>query len=291
MFYGKKKINILFKVIGSKSAFIKASEASNLKTNFTNIEEFINFDDNISFVNKSTKAGGEIAYRSICKAADLYKQKKVKAIVTAPISKESLHLAKHYYDGHTGLLGSLFGIREPYLMLANKRFSTLHITCHKPLSEVAKLIKKDRVIKVIKLGYDHFTKIGIKNPKIAICGLNPHASENGIFGLEERDEIIPAINVLKKKGYNLIGPISGDTIFRNAVLGYYDLVIANYHDQGHIPVKLLYFNQSVNVTLGAPFIRTSVDHGTAFDIAYKNKANPTNMLAAINYAVKMSNNT
>ncbi len=290
-FLEKKNTNLLFKVIGSKSAFLKACKTSHIKSKFSNIDEFINFDSKIDFYNKPSKVGGEIAYQSICKSAELYKDKKVKAIVTAPISKESLHLAKHYYDGHTGLLGSLFGIKEPYLMLANKRFSTLHVTCHKPLSEAINLIKKPKIIDVIKLGYEHMIKIGIKKPKIAICGLNPHASENGIFGSEEKYEIIPAINTLIKKGYNLIGPISSDIIFRNAVLGKYDLVIAHYHDQGHIPVKLLYFDQSVNVTLGVPFVRTSVDHGTAFDIAYRNIAKPINMLTAILYAIKMSNNT
>jgi len=290
-FLERKKINILFKVIGSKSAFVKATDICNLKANFNNIEEFINFDGNIRFINKPSIIGGDIAYQSICKAAELLKNKEIKAIVTAPISKESLHLAKHFYDGHTGLLGSLFKIKDPYLMLANKRFSTLHITCHKSLSEATQLIKKNKVIDVIKLGYEHMIKIGIQKPRIAVCGLNPHASENGIFGLEEKNEIIPAINTLVNKGYDIKGPISGDTIFRNAVKGHYDLVIANYHDQGHIPVKLLYFDKSVNVTLGVPFIRTSVDHGTAFDIAYRNQANPTNMLASILYALKMSNIT
>ena len=132
-------------------------------------------------------------------------------------------------------------------------------------------------------------KINKTEPRIAVCGLNPHAGENGIFGSEEINEIIPAVELLKKKGLNIVGPISPDIIFREAVKKKFDLIIANYHDQGHIPVKLLYFDQSVNVTLGVPFIRTSVDHGTAFDIAYKNKASAKNMLNAIFYALKMSN--
>ena len=132
-------------------------------------------------------------------------------------------------------------------------------------------------------------KINKTKPRIAVCGLNPHAGENGIFGSEEINEIIPAVKLLKKKGLNLVGPISPVIIFRKAVEKKFDLVIANYHDQGHIPVKLLYFDQSVNVTLGVPFIRTSVDHGTAFDIAYKNKASAKNMLTAIFYALKMIN--
>ena len=255
----------------------------------SNIKEFINFDEKIHFNNKPSSIGGSISYKSICKAAELYKKKIVNAIVTAPISKESLHLAGHKFDGHTGLLGSLFNIKEPYLMLANKKFSTLHITCHKSLKEAISLITKEKIIEVINIGHDHMLKMKKTNPRIAVCGLNPHAGENGIFGVEELKEIIPAIKVLSKKGLNIVGPISSDVIFREAVKSKYDLVIANYHDQGHIPVKLLYFDQSVNVTLGVPFIRTSVDHGTAFDIAYKNKASARNMISAIFYALKMSN--
>ena len=288
-FLQKKKINISFIVIGSKKAFYKACENLNINKKLKYIKEFIDYDENIDFLNRPSIVGGSISYKSICKAAELYKNKMVKAIVTAPISKESLHLAGHKFDGHTGLLGSLFNIEEPYLMLANKIFSTLHVTCHKSLLEAIKLITKEKIIEVINIGHKHMLKINKTEPRIAVCGLNPHAGENGIFGSEEINEIIPAVELLKKKGLNIVGPISPDIIFREAVKKKFDLVIANYHDQGHIPVKLLYFDQSVNVTLGVPFIRTSVDHGTAFDIAYKNKASAKNMLNAIFYALKMSN--
>ena len=288
-FLQKKKINITFIVIGSKKAFHKACENLNINKKFTYIKEFIDYNEKFEFLNRPTIAGGSISYKSICKAAELYKKKMVKAIVTAPISKESLHLAGHKFDGHTGLLGSLFNIEEPYLMLANKIFSTLHVTCHKPLKEAIKLITKEKIVEIINIGYKHMLKVKKIEPRIAVCGLNPHAGENGIFGSEEINEIIPAVELLKKKGLNIVGPISPDIIFREAVKKKFDLVIANYHDQGHIPVKLLYFDQSVNVTLGVPFIRTSVDHGTAFDIAYKNKASAKNMLNAIFYALKMSN--
>ena len=139
-------------------------------------------------------------------------------------------------------------------MLSNKKFSTLHVTCHKPLKEAVKLITKEKLLDTIRIGHNHMTKINKKTPKIAVCGLNPHAGENGIFGSEEVKEITPAINFLKKKGIDVVGRISSDIIFREAKKGKYDLIIANYHDQGHIPVKLLYFDQSVNVTLGVPFI-------------------------------------
>ena len=289
-FLNKKKIDVSFKVIGSKNAFNKACKISKINENLENIDEFIEYEDSNEFTKGPSKIGGEISYQSICKAAELYKNGNIKAIVTAPISKKSLHMAGYNFDGHTGLLGYLFKIKDPYLMLANKRFSTLHATCHVSLSNALKFIKKEKLIDTIKIGYNHMTKIGFSNPRIAICGLNPHSGENGIFGLEEVNEIIPAVEHSIKKGINITGPISGDIIFRNAAQGMYDLVIANYHDQGHIPVKLLYFDQSVNVTVGVPFIRTSVDHGTAFDIAYSDKARPINMLAAILYALKMSNN-
>lgn len=288
-FLQKKNVNISFIVIGSKKAFHKACENLNINKKLKYIKEFIDYDENIEFLSKPSIVGGSISYKSICKAAKLYKNKMVKAIVTAPISKESLHLAGHKFDGHTGLLGSLFNVEEPYLMLANKIFSTLHVTCHKSLKEAIKLITKEKIIEVINIGHKHMLKINKTEPRIAVCGLNPHAGENGIFGSEEINEIIPAVEFVKKKGLNIVGPISSDIIFREAVNKKFDLVIANYHDQGHIPVKLLYFDQSVNVTLGVPFIRTSVDHGTAFDIAYKNRASAKNMLNAIIYALKMSN--
>ena len=288
-FLQKKKINISFVVIGSRRAFHKACDELNINKKLKYIKEFIDYDGNIDFLNRPSIVGGSISYKSICKAAELFKKKMVQAIVTAPISKDSLHLAGHKFDGHTGLLGSLFNVEEPYLMLANKIFSTLHVTCHKSLIEAIKLIKKEKIVEVISIGHKHMLKINKTEPRIAVCGLNPHAGENGIFGSEEINEIIPAVEFLKKKGLNIVGPISPDIIFREAVKKKFDLVIANYHDQGHIPVKLLYFDQSVNVTLGVPFIRTSVDHGTAFDIAYKNKASAKNMLSAIFYALKMSN--
>ena len=173
-------------------------------------------------------------------------------------------------------------------MLANKKFNTLHVTCHLSLLDAIKSISKDKVLKTIKIGHKHLLKIGIKKPRIGLCGLNPHASEDGIFGEEEK-YLTPAVLKAQDIGIDIAGPISPDIIFREANKGQYDLIIANY-DQGHIPVKLLYFDQSVNVTLGVPFIRTSVDHGTAYDIAYKNIAKARNMVVAIIYALKMINN-
>ena len=286
-FLNKKKIPLKFILLGSQEAFLRSCNLAEVDYKLPNIKEFISFNSSLNLNGKASPEGGKISYLAICKAVELFKEKKIDAMVTAPISKESLHLAGYKYDGHTGLLAELFKINNPYLMLANKKFSTLHVTCHIPLKDVSKFITMHKVLETIKTGNIHMQKIGIKNPKIAVCGLNPHSGESGIFGKEELEAIIPAIKKASNLGIDIKGPISGDIIFREARRGSYDLVIANYHDQGHIPVKLLYFENSVNVTLGVPFLRTSVDHGTAFDIALKNKANPQNMLAAIIYALKM----
>ncbi len=286
-FFNRKKIPFKFVLIGNKSAFEKACKISDINSNFNCIKEFININAKINFDNNASRPGGEVSYKAICISAELFKKNKIQGIVTAPISKQSLHMAGYQFDGHTGLLAHLFKVKEPYLMLANKKFSTLHITCHMSLVEAIKNISKTNIKQAVKVGYDHMKKIGKKSPKIAICGLNPHAGEDGLFGKEEVNILKPAVLTCQNMGINIVGPISSDIIFREANSGKYDLVIANYHDQGHIPVKLIYFDQSVNVTLGVPFIRTSVDHGTAFDIAYKNKARARNMVAAILYALKM----
>ena len=287
-FFSRKKLPFKFIVLGNTSSFLKACDISSIKSNhLSSIKEFIDIKAKIEYKNCSSKEGGEVSYQSICKVSKLFKEKKINAIVTAPISKKSLHLASYNFDGHTGLLGSLFNIKEPYLMLANKKFSTLHVTCHMSLSDAIKTISTEKVLETIKIGHKHLLKFGKTNPRLAICGLNPHASEDGIFGTEEKKYLSPAVLKAKQLGIDIVGPISPDIIFRDANIGKYDLIIANYHDQGHIPVKLLYFDQSVNVTLGVPFVRTSVDHGTAFDIAFKNSARAKNMVAAIIYALKM----
>ena len=286
-FFNRKKLPYRFIVIGNKKSFEKSCELSRIKSNFNCIKEFIDIEANVSFDKQSSKAGGEVSYKAICISAELYKKSKILGIITAPISKKSLNMAGYNFDGHTGLLAHLFNVKEPYLMLANRKFSTLHVTCHISLSEALKKVSKKNVENVIKIGFEHMQKLGKKNPKIAICGLNPHAGEQGLFGSEEINILKPVVENYQHMGIDIIGPISPDIIFREANKGKYDLVIANYHDQGHIPVKLIYFDQSVNVTLGVPFIRTSVDHGTAFDIAFMNKARARNMVTAILYAIKM----
>ncbi len=174
------------------------------------------------------------------------------------------------------------------MALSTKKVLTVHVSTHLSLLNAIKQVKKARILEAIELSCNHLKMLGIKNPSIGVCGLNPHAGENGIFGEEEISEIIPAINQAKEKGFNVKGPISGDIIFRDALRGVYQIVIAQYHDQGHIPIKLLSFDSAINVTLGLPIIRTSVDHGTAYDIAWQNKAKFSNMICAILHAYRIN---
>ena len=174
------------------------------------------------------------------------------------------------------------------MLLAGPKLSAIHVTTHTSLSKAATKPSVERVLETIKVGHAHFKKIGFESPRIAVSGLNPHCGEGGLFGDEEATRISPAIALAQKEGINVQGPISGDTVFYRALKGEFDLVVAQYHDQGHIPTKLIAFDETVNVSLGLPIYRTSVDHGTAFDIAWKGVANNTNMRAAIDYARRIA---
>lgn len=234
-----------------------------------------------------TSASGEMAFQCIAQALGVVQRGEYDVIVTAPISKEALHMAEHFYDGHTGMLRDMTGSPYVYMLLASPKLSTIHVTTHVSLGQATTDCVAERIERTIRAGHDHLRQIGIANPRLAVAGLNPHAGENGLFGREEIEEITPAIEAASRDGINVVGPISGDTVFRRAVHGEFDLVVAQYHDQGHIPTKLIAFDEAVNVTLGLPIARTSVDHGTAFDIAWQGVANHENMLCAINYAQRV----
>ena len=213
---------------------------------------------------------------------------KISAIVTCPLNKEALHLGGYNYAGHTEILAELTNTKQYAMLLWSEKLKTIHVSTHCSLSTAIQRCKKDKIISVTRLAYETLRKAGYQNPRIAIAGLNPHAGENGLFGQEEIDEIIPAINSLKEQGIDVTGPIAPDTVFLKCLNGIYDLVVAQYHDQGHIPLKLLDFNGGVNITVGLPIIRTSVDHGTAFDIAGSNKCKPDSLIEAIKIAEKLS---
>ena len=234
-----------------------------------------------------TAVSGEAAYRYVEKAVQLNLDGDISVIVTAPLNKAAMHMAGHKYDGHTELLAHLTGAKSSFMLLAGPKLSAIHVTTHTSLKNAAERPSTQRVLDTIRIGNEHFKNIGISKPRIAVAGLNPHCGEGGLFGSEESDRIAPAIELARGEGIDAVGPISGDTVFYRALKGEFDLVVAQYHDQGHIPTKLIAFDETVNVSLGLPIYRTSVDHGTAFDIAWKGIANNTNMKAAISYALKM----
>ncbi|KPK33323.1 MAG: 4-hydroxythreonine-4-phosphate dehydrogenase [Betaproteobacteria bacterium SG8_40] len=237
---------------------------------------------------KASAAAGEAAYRYVEKAVELCLAGDISVIVTAPLNKAAMHSAGHHFDGHTELLAHLTGAKSSFMLLAGDKLNAVHVTTHMSLRNAAEKPTIERVLATIRAGHEHFRELGYERPRIAVAGLNPHCGEGGIFGDEESTRIAPAIEAAKREGMDVQGPISGDTVFYRALKGEFDLVVAQYHDQGHIPTKLIAFDETVNVSLGLPIRRTSVDHGTAFDIAWKGIANNTNMKSAIAYARRMA---
>lgn len=235
---------------------------------------------------ESAVAGGA-AVDYVFRACDLAMAGEVDAIVTAPLNKAAMHLAGYTYAGHTELLTERTNAPRVSMLLIGPDLRIVHVSTHVALSEAIARVTPQRVEEVIQLAYDACRALGIAEPRIAVAGLNPHASEGGIFGNEEAESIVPAIAAARARGLDVSDPQPPDTVFLRATKGHYDIVVAQYHDQGHIPMKLLAFDSGVNVSYGLPVIRTSVDHGTAFDIAGKGIASESSMLAAIDVAVQM----
>ena len=232
---------------------------------------------------------GEGAYQCLAVAARLALEGKVGAICTAPLNKEALHAAGHKFPGHTELLAHLTGTPEVSMMLTTPKLRVIHVTTHIGLIDAIAKIEPGLVERTIARGHDALEKSGIANPRIGVCGINPHAGENGLFGHgEEEQKIVPAIHACRNRGWNVEGPLPADTLFYRAQRGDFDLVVAMYHDQGHGPVKVLGLESGVNITIGLPVVRTSVDHGTAFDIAGTGKADERSMLEAIRQAVELA---
>jgi 4-hydroxythreonine-4-phosphate dehydrogenase len=230
---------------------------------------------------------GDAAFRFIEKAVRDAQAGTIGCIVTAPINKEALNLAGHHYDGHTGMLRSLTGSKAAYMLLASERLKVIHVSTHVSLQEAIRRSTTERVLATIRAGDAHLKRTGYAAPRIAVAGINPHCGENGLFGTEDDEQIAPAVQAARAEGIDAYGPISADTLFYRAYAGAFDLVVAQYHDQGHIPVKLVAFDTAVNVSVDLPIDRTSVDHGTAFDIAGKGIADHGNMNSAIAYARKL----
>jgi len=241
---------------------------------------------------------GRAAYAYVERAVALARAGEIHAIVTAPLNKEALAAAGVPHAGHTEILAALSGTRDFAMLLVGRDLRVIHVTTHVPLSRVPELVTRERVLRTIRLAQQALEGLGLPRGRIAVAGLNPHAGEDGLFGDEEQTAIAPAIAAARAAGLDVTGPLPADTVFSRARGGEFDIVVAMYHDQGHIPVKTLGFEydearkrwtglSGVNVTVGLPFLRVSVDHGTAFDRAWKGTANHESMLEAIEVAVRM----
>lgn len=233
-------------------------------------------------------AAGRAAVEYVFRACDLALAREVDAIVTAPLNKGAMHQAGFPYPGHTELLAERTGAERISMLLVGPKLRVVHVSTHVSLAEAIRRVTTERVLEVIGLAERSCQALGIPHPRIAVAGLNPHASENGLFGAQEAEQVQPAIELARQKGWDVSDPQPPDTVFLRATQGHYDVVVAMYHDQGHIPMKLLAFDSGVNVSIGLPIIRTSVDHGTAFDIAGTGVAREESLLSAIDVAVQMA---
>ena len=231
---------------------------------------------------------GAAAFEYVRRAAELALEGNVGAVATAPLNKEAMHMGGYEYPGHTEILAELTGTKDFAMMLQTEELRVIHVSTHVSLREAIDRVSKERVLTVIHLARDALAKIGIEEPKIATAGLNPHAGENGLFGDEDAERIAPAVAEAREEGIDASGPHPPDTVFARARKGEFDMVVVQYHDQGHIPIKLMGFEGGVNVTVGLPFFRTSVDHGTAFDIAGTGKADYSSMRTAIELARELA---
>ncbi len=301
-------------VVGDKNVFQKTIKELELDLNLIKIEKVEDADFTPGNVNvfhldlvnmnelemgKVLAMSGNAAFQSVKKVIELALDNKIDATVTAPLHKESINLAGHKFSGHTEIYAHFTDTKKYAMLLVEENFRVIHVSTHVSLRDACDAVKKDRIIEVAELINDACIQFGISNPKIAVAGLNPHAGDGGLFGNEEIEEIIPAVNELKAKGLNVEGPFPADTLFAIANGGAFDGCVAMYHDQGHIPFKMVGFQwdsntnrmksvRGVNITLGLPIIRTSVDHGTAFEIAGKGVASKDAIILAIKYAVKMA---
>ena len=240
-------------------------------------------------IGQASLEGGKASYEAINKAVALALKDEVDAITTCPINKKSLHLAGHLFPGHTELLGQLTNSKEPTLMMESNSMRVVLVTTHLPLDQVKSQISKEKVLQTIRTTHDWLKKYVTEIPRVSVVGLNPHCGDGGIFGKEETEFILPALKLAQKEGIQVSGPYPADALFARGVSDKYDAVICMYHDQGMIPVKMN--GMGVNITLGLPILRTSVDHGTAYDIVGENKASADNLKLALKTAGRLSQST
>ncbi|MBR3933208.1 MAG: 4-hydroxythreonine-4-phosphate dehydrogenase PdxA [Clostridia bacterium] len=303
-------------VIGDYEALQDALNFCNLKLKLReikNVSEALGEFGTIDYINlnylkkgsweykKPQKLCGDASFNYVTYAIKLAKKGEIEAVITAPINKEAINMAGHNYSGHTEIFADYTGIKKYAMLLASGNLRVIHVSTHCSLRQACDNVKKERVLEVIKLANEGLELLGVNSPVIGVAGLNPHCSENGLFGWEEEKEIIPAIEEAKKSGLNVIGPEPPDTVFVKCMGGMYDIVVAMYHDQGHIPLKLSGFKlnpstnsytsmSGINCTIGLPVIRASVDHGTAYGKAGEGRANEESMLDAIFAGITMAKN-
>ncbi|MBT3995204.1 MAG: 4-hydroxythreonine-4-phosphate dehydrogenase PdxA [Chloroflexi bacterium] len=270
---------------------VESPRDADVDSGVINVLDIANCDPEDFEIGEITAYTGNAAYEYVVRAAELCLSGDADGIVTAPLNKKAMVMAGHEFDGHTGLLAHLCDVDTQYMILGSPKLRVIHLTTHLSLVDALKRVETDRIVKCTRAANEHAKQLGFANPRIAVCGVNPHSGDGGLFGVEEAEEIAPAIKILRAEGIDADGPVSPDSAYRVAYEGGYDIVVAMYHDQGHIPMKLVGFSTGVNVTVGLPIIRTSVDHGTAFDIAWEGKADHTNMVAAIEYAYKLATGT
>ncbi len=237
---------------------------------------------------KADARAGDAAFRFMQAAVVAAQANEIGCIVTAPLNKAALNAAGHHYDGHTGMLAHLTGTPKAWMILASERLKVVHNSTHVSLRDAIGRATPESILQTIRIGNEHLKRLGYEAPRIAVAGINPHCGEGGLFGTEDDTQVAPAVKAAQAEGIDVQGPVPADTVFHRAYSGGFDLVVAQYHDQGHIPVKLVAFDTAVNVSLGLPIDRTSVDHGTAFDIAGTGVASHENMEEAVAYARKLA---
>ncbi len=259
------------------------------QNNKINLYSLNNMPDDYKFAKVQAKCG-RAAFEYIVKAIEFALDKKIDAVVTGPIHKEAMNLAGIKYSGHTEIFADYTNTRDYAMMLASESLKVIHVSTHFSLREACERVKKERVFRVIKLAHKAMLELGIKTPRIAVAALNPHSGEGGLFGDEEIKEIQPAIELARKEGIDVVGPFPPDTVFLRCKNGQFDIAVAMYHDQGHIPLKMVDFMGGVNVTIGLPIIRTSVDHGTVFGKAGKGTVSELSLKNALEMAVQFANN-
>ena len=269
---------------------VKEPEEGDYRPGIMNLIDLANIDQSVFEYGKVQAMCGKAAYAYIAKSIELAMKGRAAAVATTPINKESLHAAEVPFIGHTEIFGALTGTEDPLTMFETNGLRVFFLTRHLSLRDMLDQITKENIVACAKECIRALERLGVTDGTMAVAGLNPHCGEHGLFGWEEVNEITPAVEELQKMGYNVAGPIGADSVFHQAALGKYTCVLSLYHDQGHIATKTLDFDRTISITNGMPILRTSVDHGTAFDIAGKGIVSPVSMIEAIRLAAKYAPN-